>query len=52
MRAKERGKLRSIVTQLRVKADSLDDLADEILAMIMKKTTQRSPEWHGATNKQ
>ena len=51
MRAKERVDLKDIVNRLRVKADELDDLADEILAVTLKKTTQRSPEWHGATNK-
>ena len=34
-----------------VLAFDLEDLADDIEARVMKKTTQRSPEWHGGTNK-
>jgi len=51
MRAKEREQLELLVSRLRAEMDALDDLADEVLAVTFKKTTQRSPEWHGATNK-
>ena len=47
----ERKALQEMMERLTVIANEADDLADEILAIVMKKTTQRSPEWHGATNK-
>lgn len=50
MNVSERAKLRQMLIQIRAKADELDDLADEILAMVLKKTTQRSPEFRGRAN--
>lgn len=38
------------MTTLRVVWQELEEMADEVLAHIMKKTTQRSPEWSGGTN--
>jgi hypothetical protein len=34
----------------RVKADKQDEIADDVDARLMKKTTQESPEWTGGCN--
>jgi hypothetical protein len=48
---KRRVTLREVSEKFRVLADTANQLADEIEAHIMKKTTQESPEWHGKANK-
>ena len=50
MNQKERDQLIIVARKIQTTMGELDELADEILAVVLKKTTQRSPEWSGATN--
>jgi hypothetical protein len=50
MRISRAEKLRRIAERLAVLVESLLEISQEIDAIVMKKTTQNSPEFRGASN--
>lgn len=51
MSADDLQRLQSFATRLRVILSWLDALAVEVESVLMKETTQQSPEFHGQANK-
>lgn len=43
-------RIRDAAFKLKTVQQELEELADDIEAAVMKKTTQRSPEWYGGAN--
>lgn len=50
MTKQEREQLQKVIDRLESVMTEVDAVADTVEAMIMKKTTQRSPEFHGGAN--
>jgi len=44
-------RLIEVARNIEIELNEVNELADEIDAYIMKKTTQRSPEWNDRTNR-
>lgn len=50
MNAKDREYAMRLLGKLKVFLDDMEALAEEVERWVMKKTTQRSPEWRGGAN--